>query len=271
MKEKKLLLWVGDAPNQRALAGKIAAEFPVAGIVIDQKATGKKTSRWKRYRTALQSRLFFKLIRDAWQQLQQNYSRQYPEWPAVPTLRVGSINSEEAFTFSQQVAPDLVIVSGTGLVKKQMLSLTPTIGIINLHTGLSPYVKGGPNCTNWCIATGQFRLIGNTIMWINEGIDSGNIITSERTDLRGVNSLADTQWRVMEHAHSLYLAAIRYLLNNPAPYISVPQASIAKGELYLTRQWDAAAQRKMLANLSAFFRFAAEEPTAEVTTVPLKK
>ena len=76
---------------------------------------------------------------------------------------------------------DLVVVSEQVFKKKLIDSLKPKI--LNLHTGLSPYVNGGPNCTNWCISNDRFDLIGNTVMYLNEGIDSGNIISSKKLDL----------------------------------------------------------------------------------------
>ena len=202
--------------------------------------------------------------------MQNEYRHQFPQWPNVPAITVDSINSNEAFDFTNQLAPDLIVVSGTSLVKKKMLSLNPSVGIINLHTGLSPYIKGGPNCTNWCISTRQFDKIGNTIMWINEGIDSGNIITTECTRLKEARNLGDIQWQVMEHAHALYLKAIHYLLNSSPPYNSVPQKDITPGTLYLTRMWNFSAKRKLLANLSALLKNKDAGTDNDIITVPIK-
>ena len=272
MKEgKKIVMWCGDAPNQRALANKIAQRFDLCGIVIDKKKNLKKPPLWKRIPVALQDRIFFRKINGAWAFLQHEYEKQFPQWPPVTNMTVDSINSDEAFDFTKQLAPDLILVSGTSLVKKKMLSLDPSIGIINLHTGLSPYIKGGPNCTNWCISTGQFEKIGNTIMWINEGIDSGNIITTERTLLKGVKNLGDIQWQVMEQAHELYGKAIHYLLSFSPPYNSVPQKEITPGKLYLTRMWNFSAKRKLLANLPACLKRKEGVTHENIITVPVKK
>src|ERR1700704_6660173 len=211
MKEgKKIVMWCGDAPNQRALVNKIAQRFDLRGIVIDKKKNLKKPPLWKRIPVALQDRVFFRKINGAWTFLQHEYEKQFPQWPPVTNMIVDSINSDEAFDFTRQLAPDLILVSGTSLVKKKMLSLDPSIGIINLHTGLSPYIKGGPNCTNWCIANNEWGLIGNTIMWINSGIDSGNIITTKKVEVNSCDDLFDIHKKVMEEAHQLYIDAIRY-------------------------------------------------------------
>lgn len=270
-KKKKIVIWCGEGANQKALANKIADRFDLCGIVIDKKKDLKKVTLWRKIPAALQDMIFFKTINNAWASMQHTYQQQYPRWPDVPAITAGSINSDEAFDFTQQLSPDIIVVSGTSLVRKKMLSLAPSLGIINLHTGLSPYIKGGPNCTNWCISTSQFEKIGNTIMWINEGIDAGNIITTERTLLNGVKDLKDIQWKVMEHAHELYLRTIYYLQNFPPPHNSVPQKQITPGKLYLTRMWDFSAKRKLLVNLPALLKKGNATESSEIITVPIKE
>jgi methionyl-tRNA formyltransferase len=150
--------------------------------------------------------------------------------------------------FTRKLNPDLIVVSGTQLIKQPMLDIPVKIGIVNLHTGLSPYVKGGPNCTNWCIANNEWHLVGNTIMWINAGIDSGNIITTETIDIRNANTLLEAHKLVMEHAHDLYIRAIDYLITHQPPHQSIPQNSLAKGKLFLTKMWTAEKRKLLLEN-----------------------
>lgn len=166
------------------------------------------------------------------------YSQAYPALPSVQTLVIENINSQEAYSFSENLKPDIVLVSGTRLVKEQMLNLRPMKGILNLHTGLSPYVKGGPNCTNWCLATQQIHLIGNTIMWIDLGIDSGNLVATELVPLTGEEDLSGLHWKVMEHAHTLYLKACQLLISHPELVPNIPQNTIGKGKTYYTKQWN---------------------------------
>lgn len=240
---------MGDAPNHRALVAKIAAAYDVAGVVVDKKkalaARGGIASLWKKGLNKIR----FGKIDAAWSQLQEHYRSQYPHWPGQPVLFTDSINSKEAFAFTSQLKPDLVIVSGTSLIKEPMVSFPLSIGIMNLHTGLSPYVKGGPNCTNWCIANNEWGLIGNTIMWLSAGIDSGNIIASETTAVADEKELRGIHLKVMEHAHDLYLRAIGYVVRANPPYQSLPQASLGKGNLYLTKMWTGVKKRQLLINL----------------------
>lgn len=245
----KILLWIGNESNQIALASKIEKEFGLAGVVLETRISKRKTSLKKLIEKVIES-VFLRKIGTAWISMKNYYSEKFSLPSKVRTLNVENINSEEAYNFSSEIEPDLIIVSGTRLVKEQMLSINPKIGILNLHTGLSPYIKGGPNCTNWCIATKQFNLIGNTIMWIDLGIDTGNILTTETTEFTGKENLNEVHLKVMEHAHALYLKSIKHLAEGKTS--NVKQEDIAEGKTYYTKQWGISQKIQLVRNFSKF-------------------
>jgi methionyl-tRNA formyltransferase len=176
------------------------------------------------------------------------YEEKYPKYPNTAILELENINTEAAYDFTKSFTPDLILVSGTRLVKEKMLTIHPSIGILNLHTGLSPYVKGGPNCTNWCIANNDFHLIGNTIMWIDKGIDTGNILTTEFTPFNGKENLMELHMKVMEHAHDLYLNAVKFL--DKGNKQSLKQSDIADGTTFYNKQWTLRQKFNLVKNFS---------------------
>jgi len=242
----KIILWIGNESNQKALANKIHSVFPLAGILTESRHHKTKITIKILFEKVLE-KIFLPSIGKSWWGMKEHYDKLFSNFPAVEILDVENINSDEAYEFSKKIDPDLILVSGTRLVKEKMLSLKPRIGILNLHTGLSPYIKGGPNCTNWCIATKQFHLIGNTIMWIDSGIDTGNILTTEFTELNGNENLAQIHLKVMEHAHSLYIKSIKDLEFGKSK--SIPQSEIAKGKTYYTKDWTLKRKFDLIVNL----------------------
>lgn len=245
---KKIVICCGSTPNQRALAVKIAGKFRVVGIVIEKKKATQSKKNIFSLIPKIYDRLKYVVIYNAWRKLQDYYSAKFPVWADVPVFTTESVNTKETENFIRGLSPDLIVISGTSIIKEPALSIPATIGMINLHTGLSPYVKGGPNCTYWCIANNDWHLVGNTIMWINAGIDAGNIITTESIDIRQANSLFEAQYMVMEHAHDLYLRAIEYLMNTQPPYISIAQSSFASSRLFYTKMWTAGKRADLLKN-----------------------
>ncbi len=270
----KVVLLCGHQPNQVALANKIAARFTLAGIAIEQPVAKKFTAfSFSALLDKILNRTVFLPIHRCWIDLLQFYKKQHPAFPAAEKCVVNNINDDAVVNFLQKIKPDLIMVSGTAMLKKKILSVPVAKGIINLHTGLSPYVKGAPNCTNWCLATGNFHLVGNTVMWIDAGIDSGDIITTEQTVLNGTENLLELHVKVMEHAHDLYVRAADKIEKDCTRCPKVKQSSIAAGVTYYSRQWNSAAKWRMLRNFknyAACFSKSNHHVTENIITVPLQ-
>lgn len=266
----KIVLWIGNEANQKALANKIHNKFPLAAIVRETKKSRQKITPGVFFEKVIE-RFFLTAIGKAWRGMLDHYRKKFPDYPKVPILDVQDINSEEVYEFTTSYAPDLIVVSGTRLIKKKLLGIHPKIGILNLHTGLSPYIKGGPNCTNWCIANKQFHFIGNTIMWIDEGIDSGNLMATEFTSFEGNESLPAIHIKVMEHAHDLYIRSLENI--HAGKMNNVPQKDVAKGVTYYTRQWRLKQKISLIKNLPAFRRSLrskqVEEERKNLRVIPL--
>jgi methionyl-tRNA formyltransferase len=251
---KLLLLFSPDA-NQRALAHRLAEQVPIEALILCRPAAGDKNSLPRMARRLVRGLVGLPL-RKAWFAMLDHYAGAFPKFPIEPALTVTDINHATVFDAVQSVQPTLTIVSGTNLLKQPLIEALLRSGtVINLHTGISPYVRGGPNCTNWCLATGQFELIGNTVMWIDAGIDSGNLIATEQTPLDGTESLTQLHIKVMDHAHDLLVRSVR-MLASEVELPNVPQRDLGNGRLFLTRHWNAIAAARAVANFHLRYRSA---------------
>lgn len=243
----RIVLLCGDQSNQHALASKVSKDFNLVGIALEAKRSNHRLE-FSFLLSKITDRLFFYKINSSWKAMLNYYKEKFPPAKTV-TAVFENINSEEAIDFIKKLKPDLIMVSGTRLIKNKLLELEVQKGIINLHTGLSPYIKGGPNCTNWCIANNTIHLIGNTIMWIDKGIDSGNIITTDTVNFTGNETLNDIHIKVMEHAHELYIKALHSIKNSYSDCPSVKQSDIAKGRLFMNKEWNFNAKLRFVFNL----------------------
>ncbi len=237
--------------NQLALANKIAEKAEVAAIVFSENIPRKKPAIFKRAKL-LSSRLTGRTVGrefvNIWFEMLKKYQSLYPTLPTKNVVQVQNVNDAATVETIEKHAPDLIVVSGTNLVgKKVVQAAQKRRGIVNLHTGISPYVKGGPNCTNWCLAKNWFHLIGNTIMWLDLGIDTGNIIATEQTPLDGSETLFDLHWKVMQHAQEIYVKSIARIAEEKS-VPSVPQKTIGEGNHFNSVDWSAIQMRKALTN-----------------------
>ncbi len=227
--------------NQIALANKIAAKADVAGIVFSKNIPRRRPGLSKRLSLSangLANRTIGRAFIRTWFELLDNYHVQFPSPPSSEIINVDNVNDPPTVELISRVKPDLVVVSGTNLVGRKVIeAANASAGIINLHTGISPYVKGGPNCTNWCLAKNWFHLIGNTVMWLDTGIDSGNLIATEQTQLTGRETLFELHWKVMEHGQQLYADVIEQLAMGNS-LASIPQSTIKSGKQFNSVDWN---------------------------------
>ena len=244
----KAVILTGNQGNQRALCHKIADVCEISAIVVSENIPRRKpalTKRAKTFITRVSNRLAGREFVETWFKMLHEYDAQFSDLPNVPIVRVKNVNDAATIEALEKYAPDLTIVSGTNLVGKKAIKASKKI--INLHTGISPYVKGGPNCTNWCLAKNWFHLIGNTVMWLDLGIDTGKIITTEQTPLDGQETLFELHRKVMQHAHDLYIRTIRQI-SEVGKVPAVPQSEIAEGTTFYNADWNLSAQRMALKN-----------------------
>jgi len=258
----KIIAVFGEGSSQRALAHRIHDIMPLAHVArVQLKPKGRR-----RIVRSLTSLTLARGLRGAWNAMLLHYDRLHPDWPRTPTTLHPSANDDKIVELVERERPDLVLVSGTDLLTAQTLERFDT-KVMNLHTGISPYIRGAPNCTNWALAIGEFDLIGNTVMWIDAGIDSGAIIATERTPLTGRESLVELHNKVMDHAHDLYCRAVAaFAAGQSLP--AVAQSEIATGRLFLMRDWNSLAMLRTVFNHR--FRYGPFENRTEIRLVSLE-
>jgi hypothetical protein len=94
-------------------------------------------------------------------------------------LLAGEVNSDYSYNVIKNLDPDAIFVFGSSIIKEPILSLVPSGKFINLHLGLSPYYRGsGTNF--WPFVNEELDYVGSTILSIDAGIDSGDIIAHVR-------------------------------------------------------------------------------------------
>lgn len=88
------------------------------------------------------------------------------------------VNSDRIFNLLAELNPRFIAVHSTSLIGARLIQRFPR-RLINLHAGLSPYYRGsGTNV--FPFLNRELQYVGMTIHFIDEGIDSGDIIHQGR-------------------------------------------------------------------------------------------
>jgi methionyl-tRNA formyltransferase len=222
---KKIVLLIGNARRHRYFADSLAAAFPLSGIVIEKKYSAKNRAirflARERYNPLKMIRkLYFKqrlravdrrYVKTEAEMLRSDRPR-VPIAETCPLLFTNSINAPKVERYLHDIAPDIVLVSGTSLIEKRLISADPNAVLINMHTGLSPYYRGGP-CTFWCLYNEELQFLGVTIHYLTAGVDSGDIIVSRRmTDIKPDDNEATLDCKVIRLGTQLMIETVEKLI-----------------------------------------------------------
>jgi phosphoribosylglycinamide formyltransferase-1 len=97
-----------------------------------------------------------------------------PDFSQPVALPKGEINHPTYAKDITDLAPEVIAAYGCSIIREPLLSLFPR-RFINVHLGLSPYYRGsGTNF--WPLVEGKPEYVGATFMYIDSGIDTGEII-----------------------------------------------------------------------------------------------
>ena len=127
----------------------------------------------------------------------------------------GEINSSRVVNDIERLNPRLLVVLSTSLLKADLIRRFPR-RIINLHAGLSPHYRGtGTNV--FPFYNDELEYVGMTIHYIDEGIDSGDIITQCRPIFEAGDTTHSIGCKNVIVATQRMIAVIDAFLRNAPP------------------------------------------------------
>lgn len=101
--------------------------------------------------------------------------------PATTYFASDELNSPHALAKIEKTAPGFIAVFGTGILRDPFLRKFPN-RLFNLHIG-DPEFYRGSSCNFWPIYQGQLEHLVATIHRIDQGVDTGDIISRQPVTL----------------------------------------------------------------------------------------
>lgn len=95
----------------------------------------------------------------------------------IPVYTPKTLRDEESLSLLREISPELILVVAYGKILPPEVLKLPKYGCINVHVSLLPKYRGAAPMQR-AIIEGE-RETGVTIMYMDEGLDTGDIITSE--------------------------------------------------------------------------------------------
>ncbi|MDP9290889.1 MAG: methionyl-tRNA formyltransferase [Verrucomicrobiota bacterium] len=147
--------------------------------------------------------------------------KKFAQQHALQVLQPMRIRDRSAIDEIEALAPDLIVVMSYGQIVPREILAAPRIACINLHASLLPRHRGAAPIQA-AIEAGD-RESGITVMYMNEGLDSGDILLERKVPIRRRETGGTLHDRLAELASIALAEALPLLEQAAAP--RVPQDS----------------------------------------------
>lgn len=107
--------------------------------------------------------------------------KEYAITENIPVFQPEKMRDGNALEVLKRLAPDLIVVAAYGKILPVDILALPPKGCINVHSSLLPKYRGAAPI-NWAILNGECES-GVTIMYMAEGLDTGDIIAARSTPI----------------------------------------------------------------------------------------
>ena len=122
----------------------------------------------------------------------------------INNVNRGWFSTNECRNAIRSINPDLILVYGTSIIKGGIIE-DFSGRILNLHLGLSPYYRGAG--TNYFpFVNGEPEFCGATYLYLDAGIDTGEIIHQIRPTIYQVDSFHQLSNRFLLKAYEAYIS-----------------------------------------------------------------
>lgn len=142
---------------------------------------------------------------------------------ALPILQPEKIKHPDAIVAIRAYAPDVVVVMAYGQILPRAILEIPRLGCLNLHASLLPRHRGAAPIQA-AIVAGD-RQSGITVMYMDEGLDTGDILLQAKLEIAADESGGSLHDRLAQLAPGALHEALGLLQAGKAPRI--PQDSSA--------------------------------------------
>jgi len=166
--------------------------------------------------------------------------------PKTLPILYKEVNSPYVYKVIKNFKPDILIIFGSSIIKEPLISLLPTGHIINLHLGISPYYRGsGTNF--WPFVNNELEYLGSTILHLDAGIDTGDIICHVRPKIELNDNVHTLGCKIIKSSVESLIKIIK-LLDEGKKLNRVKQWDV-KDRYYKTKDFDEIALSKYKNNL----------------------
>lgn len=204
-----------EIPSSKEYAKKVKRAFKRGGLIKAIKVVFKTSIKRFMPRTVSAS-----TKKKEW--LNNDFYKAYSRNVSI----VDNFNGKQCEKSLEEIKPDLIVLGGSRIIHKNIIRI-PKIGILNAHPGLLPKYRG-VDVIPWAIYNRDD--IGVSVHFIDEGVDTGGIITQKVIEIKENDSLGSLRKKAECVAGELMAETVLRII--ALGHVPVTQQSKEDGKQY---------------------------------------
>lgn len=127
----------------------------------------------------------------------------------IPVYQIKSLKTSEAEEIIKELSPDVITVVAYGKILPKNIIDIPKFGCVNVHGSVLPKYRGAAPI-QWSIINGDTET-GVTTMLINEGLDTGDVLLSEKIKINEDDTSGDLFLKMADVGSKLLVKTLKGL------------------------------------------------------------
>jgi len=144
---------------------------------------------------------------------------------AVPIFQPARIRASEAIEQIRALNPEVIVAMAYGQILPKTVLEIPRIACLNLHASLLPKYRGAAPIQAAIVA--EDRETGITVMYVDEGLDTGDILMQSRIDISPNETGGSLHDRLGKIAAEALIESLDLLSKGAAPRIPQDDALVS--------------------------------------------
>lgn len=171
--------------------------------------------------------------------------KEYAVTVDLPVYQPLKMRDGEAMGIIEELAPELIVVAAYGKILPKDILDYPKHGCINVHSSILPKYRGAAPI-NWALLDGE-QETGVTIMYMAEGLDTGDIIAVAKTPIDPAEDALQLTNRLAELGAETLLSVVKDMEEGKEIFRTVQDDSLSCYASMLSREmspvdWSKSAQ-----------------------------
>jgi methionyl-tRNA formyltransferase len=233
--DKKILLLAGRGLSTNIIFHHIHDLFGIHTVILEESESKKKflQRRIKKLGAfevagqllfqALMVPVLKRTASNHIQNLLNNASLKTGDIDVDPLYQVASVNDPSVLKLVEDMDPDLIIVNGTRIISKKLLSIVKC-PVINMHAGITPLYRG-VHGAYWALTADDKAHCGVTVHLVDPGVDTGGVLYQQNIEVETKDNFTTYPIKQLLAGLPLLDQAVKDALNGTLQTISVAGTS----------------------------------------------